>query len=99
MYGTISATAAQCTTQLVVRDRRASCAIYGFHSVAGEGYSILGQDFCVNWWYDTGIFDKLPIVLLGEFPEKLQFYPEDGSWKLLRNTSNALPVITASYPI
>jgi hypothetical protein len=32
-------------------------------------------------------------------PKKIQFYPEDGSWKLLRNISNALPVITASFPI
>jgi len=67
--------------------------------VAGEGYNILGQDFCVNWWYVTGIFEKPPIVMLGDFPPKLQFYPEDKSWKLSRNISNALPVITASYPI
>jgi hypothetical protein len=27
-------------------------------------------------------------------PQKLQFYPEDGRWKLLQNISNALPVIS-----
>jgi hypothetical protein len=59
------------------------------------GYSILGQDFCVNGWYVTGIFEKFPIVMLGELPEKLQFYTEHESWTLFRNISNALPVITA----
>ena len=66
--------------QLVVWERRASCAICGFHSVASEGYSILGQDFCVNWWYDTGIFEKLAIVFLGEFPHKITILP--WRWKL-----------------
>jgi hypothetical protein len=75
IYGTISATAAQCTTQLVVQDRSTSCAICGFHGVAGEDYSILGQDFCVNWWCVTGILEKLPAVFLGEFPETITLLP------------------------
>jgi len=99
IYGAISATAAQCTMQLIVQERSNSCAICGFHSVAGEGYNILGQDFCVNWWYVTGIFEKPLIVMLGEFLPELQFYPEDGSWKLFRNISDALPVIKEPYPI
>jgi len=73
---------AQCTMQLVVQERSNLCAICGCRSVAGEGYNILGQDFCVNWWYVTGIFYKPSIVMLGEFHSKLQFYPTDGSWKL-----------------
>jgi len=82
------------------RERDTPCAICGFHDVAGEGYSILGQDFRLNWWYVPGIFEKFPIVLLGEFPEKIyKSYHEYGGWKLLRNISNALPVIIASYPI